>query len=187
MDTINRNYDKLIKHRPEGHLKTEIRALSNISNKLLDLLIDSQEAFYFETLILPKDKLKEYRGIYRIIGTVICAVSILLLPLIGVIKLSPQALTLGRLAPSFWVSSFLLLLGSIFINMASQEAYLDKRGIVIKKILPYLLISALYVFIIPYIKPRLILALFPVALVAFSYWYFSTIFSELASQPYGLV
>lgn len=120
-----------------------------------------------------KDKLKEYLGIYRVIGTVICAVSILLLPLISVAELSPQVLTPGGLSPSFWVCSFLLLLGSIFINMGVKETYLDKRGVIVRKILPYLLLSALYVFIIPYVKPRLILTLLPVALVAFSYWYFS--------------
>lgn len=119
------------------------------------------------------DKLKEYRGIYRILGTVICTVSILLLPLIGLIKLRPQALTLAGFSPSFWVCSFLLLLGSIFINMAAKETYLDERGAIVKKILPYLLISALYVFIIPYIEPYLVLTLLPVGLVAFSYWYFS--------------
>ena len=124
-------------------------------------------------LHLLKDELKEYRKIYTIIGTVICAVSFLLLPVLDVIKLSPQALTLTSLSSSFWVCSLILLLGSILINMGAKEKYLDKRGGIIKKILPYFLLSALYVFVIPYIKPFLILTLLPVALVAFSHWYFS--------------
>ncbi|MFQ5680721.1 MAG: DUF2157 domain-containing protein, partial [Candidatus Omnitrophota bacterium] len=118
------------------------------------------------------DKLKGYRRIYGIIGTVIYAIYILLLPLIGMINLGPRALTSAGLSPSFWVCSFLLLLGSIFINMAGKEIYLDRKGVILK-IFPYLLASAFYVFVVPYIRPSLIPMLLPVALVAFSYWYFS--------------
>lgn len=41
-------------------------------------------------LHLSKNELREYRDIYSIIGTVICAISFLLLPVLGVIKLSPE-------------------------------------------------------------------------------------------------
>ena len=124
-------------------------------------------------LQLLKNELKEYRDIYSIIGTVICAVYFLLLPVFGVIKLSPQALTLAGLSPSFWICNLILLFGGILINTGANEKYLDKRGVIIKKTFPFFLLSALYIFAIPYIKPSFILTLLPVALVACSHWYFS--------------
>lgn len=175
------------------HLKSKVGLTSCIATGGLWLLINN--IFWFEEnisiyLLLPltlygifllsasnlhllRNKLRGYRDIYSIVGTAICSVSFLLLPLFGVVKLGPQALTLESLSTSFWICSLILLLGGILINTAVDERYLDKRGIIIKKTSPFFLLSALYIFAIPYINPSLILTLLPVALVACPHWYFS--------------
>ncbi|MCK4649226.1 DUF2157 domain-containing protein [bacterium] len=124
-------------------------------------------------LHLIKDTLKEYRRIYLYIGTSIFSVTIFLMPFFGMVKLSPQALTLRGLSLSFWVCSSVLLAGSLACKTLINRERLDKVGSIINKILPYLLVAALYVLIMPQAKPLLILALFPVILVAFTHWYFS--------------
>lgn len=124
-------------------------------------------------LHLSKDTLKEYRQIYLYIGTTISSIAIFLMPFFGLIKLSPQALTLQGLSISFWICSSVLLMGILLVKTLINEEYLDRTGVVIDKIMLYLLVSVLYVFIIPRVKPFLILALFPVTLTSFAYWYFS--------------
>lgn len=124
-------------------------------------------------LHLIKDTFKEYRRIYLYIGTSIFSVAVFLLPFFGISKLSPQALTLGGLSLSFWVCNGILLIGSLVCKTLINRKRLDKVGSVINRLVPYLLVAALYVFIVPKIKPFLIPTLFPVILVAFAHWYFS--------------
>ena len=49
----------LIKHRPEGHSKRDVQALSKIGYELSGLLTDIQESFLFKTLVLPENELDE--------------------------------------------------------------------------------------------------------------------------------
>ena len=49
----------LIKHRPEGHLKKDVQALSKISYELSGFLTEIQKSFHLKTLVLPENELDE--------------------------------------------------------------------------------------------------------------------------------
>lgn len=118
---------------------------------------------------------REYRQIYLVIGLIITSIAICVIPLFGPIKLSPRALTLNTLPVSFWVCGGLLLTGILFIRILTYAEKLDSEGVIISKMLPILLIAALYVFLtpFPFVKSFMVLSLFPVLLVAFAYRYFA--------------
>ncbi len=124
-------------------------------------------------LHLFKDHLKEYRRIYLYTGTTIFSMVIFLMPFFGLIEIDSQSLTLGRLSISFWICSSVLLIGNLLIKTLINKEYLDRTGIIINKLQPYLLASALYILIMPKTKPSLIPTLFPVILVSLTHWYFS--------------
>jgi len=124
-------------------------------------------------LHLVKDTFKEYRRIYLYIGTTIFLITLFFMPLFGMIKLSPQALTLNNLSVSFWLCSGLMLVGSLIFNTFINKEYLDSAGLTINKILPYLIASGVYIFIMPHFKPLLIPTLLPILLVALAYRHFS--------------
>ncbi|MFH1860880.1 MAG: DUF2157 domain-containing protein [bacterium] len=124
-------------------------------------------------LHLFKDTLKEYRRIYLYIGTSMFLIAIFLMPFFGMIKLSPQTVTLEKLSLSFWICSGLLLMSSLLVKVFVNKEYLDRTGKIIDKILPYLLAAALCIFIMPKAKPFLIPTLLPIILTALAHWYFS--------------
>jgi len=116
---------------------------------------------------------KEYRQIYLITGMIITSIAIFLIPLFGPIKLNPQALTLNTLPVSFWICSGVLLTGILFVRILTHAKKPDPTSVTINKMLPFLLVAALYVFLMPLVKSFMISSLFPVILIAFAYWYFS--------------
>lgn len=115
----------------------------------------------------------KYRQIYIYAGVIICTVSLILVCHIGASEYY-RLFKVQHIFPiSFWICNIFLLLCCVIINQFVNDRYLDSKGILIRKLVPPLLVTAYYVFAIPYIKPYMVLLLFPIAFIAYAHWHYS--------------
>ncbi|MBU2102966.1 MAG: hypothetical protein KKF80_06175, partial [Candidatus Omnitrophica bacterium] len=116
---------------------------------------------------------KPYAGIYLYNGIGFTGAVLLIVPFFGLLRYESLALTYAYRYIPYWACNYALIVFMFTAKIIARRVALDKRSVVVDKMIPFLLIAALYTLVVPQRKPSFLINLIPLIMISFMHWYYS--------------